>query len=209
MGKKKLLVYLNFVIACLVVIAIFITAKTYVQLALATALYPPLVYFAFKIFFPKSSKVRFKKIKIANQPTSVNEPKSKGLDLGIVDLDKRTFLKLIGMTGLSFFFFSILTRKIEFLLFERLVKMGVAPENTAENKIKSSNSPSTEDYQIAQIDNNEISFYGFTDEKGKWFIMKEDSSAGSFRYTRGESDFARNWTNRENLKYDYFYHVFP
>ena len=34
--------------------------------------------------------------------------------------------------------------------------------------------------------------------------MREDTDAGSFRYAKGKSGFPANWTNRENLSYNYY-----
>ena len=38
--------------------------------------------------------------------------------------------------------------------------------------------------------------------------MRIDTDTGSFRYVRGNSNFAGGWNNREHLKYDYYVNVF-
>lgn len=209
---RKILLYCTFVIASLVVIVAFLTAETYIQLALAIALYPPLVYFAFKLFLCKTRKVRFKKSKIISQPIPVSQSKRRAVD--IVDLDKRTFLKLIGITGISFFFFSVLTKRVESLFFEKLAKMGLtsseksAAKEAADSKVNPANAQCPDDYQIAEIGDGENGFYGFTNREGGWFVMKEDPNTGSFRYAKGNSNFSINWRRRESLKYNYYHKVF-
>lgn len=84
----------------------------------------------------------------------------------------------------------------------------VALQNPDGQAIHPAETQPTDGYQIAEIDESETSYFGFVDTKGHWFIMKEDT-AGSFRYTRGESGFPNNWSIREKLKYDYYDRVFP
>jgi hypothetical protein len=66
----------------------------------------------------------------------------------------------------------------------------------------------TEGYTISEIDDGLIAYYGFMGPKGTWFIMRQDSNDGSFRYVKGDIDFPINWENRENLEYDYYANVF-
>ena len=47
---RKILIFMCFIIATLVVFGMFISATTYVQLAVAVVTYPLLVYFAFVVF---------------------------------------------------------------------------------------------------------------------------------------------------------------
>ena len=53
-------------------------------------------------------------------------------------------------------------------------------------------------------DSSDPKYYGFSDHRGVWIIMKETTSAGSFRYATGKSDYATNWTGRAALSYDYY-----
>ena len=199
--RKILLIYFSFVIACLVVIVAFITATTYTQLAVAILLYPVLVFFAFKTFPHKYWGYPSKKpVTEVLPPVKSEEFKEvKRENVGISDIDKRVFLKLIGGAGLSLLLFSIFNKNAESLFSKSL---------PASNKIDPVQSQPTDGYRISEIDDNVISFYGFTNKDGAWFIMKGDTDTGSFRYARGNSNFPGNWTNRENLKYDYFNSVF-
>lgn len=66
-------------------------------------------------------------------------------------------------------------------------------------------------YVIADKDDDASpNYYGFTDKEGNWYIMRETISSGAdtYRYTKGESNYDTNWTNRASLTYDYFYNVF-
>ena len=213
--RKLLLTYSSFVIACTVVIAAFITATTYFQLVGAILLYPLLVYFAFKAF-PRKTRISSSK----NSTTSVSLPvksaegvtETKRESIGISDIDKRVCLKLIGGAGVSLFLFSIFNKRAEGLFFKSLPASGVSGsvslKDIAGNKIDPVQSQPTDGYRISEIDENFVTFYGFTNKDGAWFVMREETDTGSFRYSRGDSNFPNNWANREKLKYDYFSNIF-
>lgn len=66
-----------------------------------------------------------------------------------------------------------------------------------------------EAYQITdQDDGGNTKYYGFMDKDGNWYILKNDTVASTYRYTRGTSSYAANWTNRATLTYGYFGDVF-
>ena len=50
-------------------------------------------------------------------------------------------------------------------------------------------------------------YYGYTDHRGHWIIMKQTLSTGEHRYVSGKTSFPANWTNRASLSYDYFYNL--
>ncbi len=54
---NKTLTYAGFAAACLFVILLFVTAKSYTQLGLAIVIYPLVAYFALKIF-PREQRVQ-------------------------------------------------------------------------------------------------------------------------------------------------------
>jgi len=192
---RKTFIYGGFIIASIAVVIAFVTAKSVAQLAIAILLYPPLVYLAFKYIPRQPRKVPPPKPPIMKiQPISESEKEK----LEIVDIDKRAFLKAIGAAGLSFFLFSLLSNKVGSLISGK----------TASNQVAPTESQPTDGYKISDIDNIESPFYGFTNKDGGWYIMKEDADTSSFRYAKGEANFPKNWDNRKNLKYDYFYNVF-
>lgn len=201
---RKIIIYIGFIIASLVMIAVFINATTYTQLAVAASLYPLLVFYGFKAFPRKSLIYTSKKPLI-----EVRQVVKSAEKVDITDSDKRAFLKLIGGVGLTFFLLSIFNKKAADLFSKSLPGSRlVSPEATAGNKIDPVQNQATDGYKISEIDNNVISFYGFINIDGAWYIMKEDTENGSFRYTRGDSNFPSNWANRQNLKYDYLNNVF-
>lgn len=139
------------------------------------------------------------------------EPTKSENAMGIADIDKRVFLKLIGGVGLSLFIFSLFNKKAETLFFKNapgVITGTVALEDGTGKKIDPARNQPTDGFSIAEIDDSIITYYGFTNKDGAWFVTREDTETGSFRYARGESNFPHNWTNRENLKYDYFNNVF-
>lgn len=46
-------------------------------------------------------------------------------------------------------------------------------------------------------------YYGFLNTSGRFIIMKQDTTAGTFRYYAGKSGYAAAWTQRASLTYDY------
>lgn len=210
---RKILIYSSFLIANLVVIGAFLTATTYAQLIVAILLYPLLVYFAFKIFPRKGKNYIFQKTVTAKISTPVRAAEkageSKKENIGIADIDKRVFLKLIGGAGLSLFLFSIFNKRAEALFFKNLPESGIISiQDINGKKIDPAQNQPTDGYSISEVDDNIVTFYGFTNKDGAWFIMKEDTENGSFRYSKGDSNFPLNWQARKNLKYDYFNNAF-
>lgn len=123
----------------------------------------------------------------------------------VADFDKRTFLKLIGTAGLSFFIFSILGRRVESLLFGSTLNTGISPVGTTPYGQTAEAAAAADEYKISEIEDDVISYYGFVNDKGAWRIMRVDTETNSFRYAQGDRDFSRGWNNRKKLKYDYFH----
>lgn len=203
---NKTLTYSGFAISTLLIIAAFITAKTYTQLIIAVILYPLVAYFALKVLPRRTQKAPSITIKVPVHPVpkAIDDTRERV----VADLDKRTFLKLIGTAGISFFLFSILGRRIESYLFDRSTSPTRSAGEAIPNSQASGNSQTPEGYRITEIDEGVVSYYGFTNQDGAWLIMREDSETSSFRYARGDSGFMRSWDNRKNLKYDYYYKIF-
>lgn len=201
---RKFLVILIFIVASLVTAVVFVTATSYTQLVLACLFYPPIAYFIF-MFFPRKPKT----IAVAQQPTAAAtiQPVAAAEEtVGIVDTDKRAFLKLIGAAGLSLFLFSIFNRRAEGLFFGKAGTTSL--EDIDGNKISPAERQPTDGYQICEIDDTYTAYYGFINKEGAWYIMKQDPDTGSVRYVRGDANFPDSWNTRENLSYDYFSTVF-
>lgn len=197
---NKTLTYSGFTISALVVILVFLTAKTYTQLVIAVILYPLLAYFALKVLPRRSGDAPAITIKLPARPVRKVEQVNQGKV--VADIDKRTFIKLIGATGISFFLFSLFGRRAESLLFgQNISNFGSTPAEPAQS------TQSMQGYKITEIDDGLVSYYGFTTVSGGWMIMREDTETSSFRYAKGNSGFSNNWRGRENLKYDYFFNL--
>lgn len=211
---RKTLIFICFIIATAVVFGMFISATTYIQLAVAVVTYPLLVYVTF-VVFPRrnfshtlpASTIALQHPQVAKKIESV---KAEGIS--IADIDKRIFLKLIGAAGISLFLFSIFSKKVQGLFFQGVQSPAVsgrlALEDLEGKKVNPAQSHPTDGYSIAEVDDNSVTFYGFTNKDGAWYVMRDDPNTGSFRYSKGDSNFPGNWTNREKLKYDYFSNVF-
>lgn len=210
---NKVLTSCSFLVVSLIVIAAFMTATTYTQLVVAILLYPPLAYFGFKAFPRKSRSYSSKKPAApieeeASAAEKVEPTEKETVEIG--DIDKRAFLKLIGGVGISLFLFSLFNKKAEGLFFRSLPGSSggmVALENINGNKIDPAQNQPTDGYNISDVDDDEVTFIGYTNKDGAWFIMKEEET-GAFRYAKGDFNFPGNWSDRKNLKYDYFSAVF-
>lgn len=209
MNKYKILIGFIFIIAGVLVGAVFVNATNYSQLAIAAVLYSLLALFFF-IVFPRGTQVSHSgRLNVSVwPPAGLSEVgTATGGNADAIDIDKRTFLKLIGGAGLAFFLFSVFRNKIEGLFFKGLPS-GTSSQGTIANSESLAQNQPMDGYSISEIDDNIIAFYGFTNNDGNWFIMREDTDTGSFRYTKGVSNFPSNWDNRANLKYSYYSSVF-
>jgi hypothetical protein len=213
---KRVIVYCGFGLGTLIVVLTFLTATSYLQLAIAVFLYFTLAIFAFRAFPRKVAEIH-KEEPLAPaltpaMPTAsanIEADKPEREEVGIVDIDKRAFLKLIGGVGISLFLFSIFNKRAEGLLFKSAPATGaVSLEDSTGKTIDPAERQPMDGYKISEIDDNTITFYGFTDKNANWIIMREDTDTGSFRYSRGNSNFPGNWNSRERLSYDYFHNVF-
>ena len=211
---KNLIKYLGLILLCFVVVGVFVTATTFIQLAVAILIYPLLVIFAYKVFSHKllknPSKRSVNSIKLSVKPPVASaQTKPSGSNVGIADIDKRVLLKLIGGTGLTLFLFSLFSRKAEDILFkniqgpDRITLTGPDGE-----KIIPAQTYPLYGYTISEIEDNTISFFGYIHNNGSWYVLRLDTIGRSFRYAKGGRDFPGAWENRENLDYGYFNDVF-
>lgn len=211
---KRFLIYYNFIIVSVMVVAGFLTATTYIQLAVAVLFFPLLAYFAGKVV-PKRNRA-------INLPTpsakavvmkKAETPEITKLKKEGVDIDRRAFLKLIGTAGLSLFMFAMFTKKAEAAFFGSVPGPGtVSIKDSLGVKIDPAEKHPTDGYNITELDDSTPAYYGFVNKTGAWFIMKEDSTATPYySYVKGSSDFTNavtGWPNRASLSYGYFDNVF-
>lgn len=54
---------------------------------------------------------------------------------------------------------------------------------------------------------NPIQYFGNVDKYGHWYILKNDTTANTYRYASGTTDYINAWTNRATLVYDYFFNT--
>src|SRR3989344_2694981 len=189
---------ITFATACMVVIAAFITATTYLQLVVAMLLYLVLAIFAWNILTGIVARVGIKVSTISPHISQTNVGvsgligPSETREINISDIDKRVFLKLIGGAGIFLFLFSLLSKQSENLFFKNFPKQSLfgTAGNISESNNNNVQSQPLDGYIITEIDNEIISFYGFTNKEGLWYIMKVDTELGSVRYIKGTLDFA-------------------
>ena len=143
---------------------------------------------------------------------ATTQKKKKGVKKGTAikakrlgfDYNRRNFLKLVGTGGLTMFFFSLVTRDAEAAFFGSMPGPGtVKLKDIAGNQIDPAEKQPTDGYKIVQLDDSVPAYYGFTNKDAQWYIMREDAS-GNYRYKKGTTDFATNWTDRATHTYQYF-----
>ncbi len=201
---RKVLAYTCLALACILVVAIFITSTSYLQLILGIVLYPVVAYFGIKVL--NKDKVKIDTLLPKERKKQAQSPEKES-----VDDEKRTFLKLVGTTGLFFFITSLLGNRVGNLLLgqasNQLAPVG-SQQDLGAPVASGTGSLSASGYNISEIDEGVSTYYGFTSKTGGWLIMKQDTDTSSFRYAKGDVNFPAGWNNRENLKYDYYYNLF-
>lgn len=208
---RKAITYSTFIGAFVMVVFLFVTAKSYTQLAFAAVLYPGIAYLFLNLFpRDKEHEVTIEIAKDDHKEKKVEVVQTEKSRVEIADIDKRAFLKLIGATGVTLFLVSLFSKKAQIPFFGKSAG-GTADEITIKDKKGEAINPAErqplDGFQISEIDDGLISYYGFINKNGSWFIMREDTQNSSFRYAKGENGFPNGWNNRTQLKYDYFYNV--
>lgn len=200
----KIIIYATFGMLCLLVLWGFMNATSYFELALAAVFYFVVSYLSFKIIFRDGAQQPVVELVDSGSQTVVQRNRAHVLERTVTtDIEKRAFLKLIGGVGISFFLVSLVNRRFAGLIPGASTFSAATPAPTstpAQNPLVG--------YKISEVADGVIAYYGFTGNDGGWYIMREDTNTGSFRYAKGASDYTGNWANRESLKYDYFNNVF-
>lgn len=209
---RKTITYSTFTLASIIVALLFVTSKSYPQLGLAVVLYPALAFLALKIF-PRKAKHHEVTVSVSPLPEVKEETiahivKPIEPDTTVKDIDKRAFLKLIGVAGVSVFLFSIFSKRGQLPFFGKMNGSdAVNLKNSKGKTIDPAQAQPLDGFQISEIDDGVVSYYGFINNTGAWFIMREDTETSSFRYAKGDSSFPNSWTSRTRIKYDYFYNL--
>lgn len=202
---RKFLIYSIFIVASMVEVLMFVTSETYTQLTVAILIYPILFYSGWRLLLRKRKKLRVEEPFRVEQPVETTKQDSGG----ILDIGRRDFIRLIGAAGVSFFLYSIFSKRAEALFFGRSSDPGTTSLIDSKGKsVDPAERQPTDGYVISEIEDSDTPFYGFINKSGSWYIMKVDQDTGSFRYFRGELDFQGNWAKRKRLRYGYFHDVF-
>jgi hypothetical protein len=128
----------------------------------------------------------------------------------VQDNQKRQFLKIIGGSGASLLMMLFfMPKQANAAFFGSTPGPGVVGvKDSSGNKIDPAEKKPTDGYSISELDDSSSpSYYGFVHKNGSWYISRE-SATGTYRYSKGSSDFSTNWTNRASLSYNTFDVVF-
>ena len=65
------------------------------------------------------------------------------------------------------------------------------------------------EYKISDIaEGDTVNYYGFMNKNGEYYFMKEDTSVNTYRYWKGQTNYATDWADRVNKSYDYYTAIF-
>lgn len=53
-----------------------------------------------------------------------------------------------------------------------------------------------------------VTYWGFLNRFGDYYIMEQNTAAGTWRYFYGRGSYTTAWSQRESLDYDYFDAIF-
>lgn len=219
---KKIVLFYNTVIVTILTVVGFFAAKTLPQL-ISSILFFPLAAYFWRMIIPVSQRaipVIMPAVVQQKKHASKKSKKDAPVELtaleditdeaatGKFDLNRRTFLRLIGSAGVSVFLLSIFTGKADAAFFGSVPGPGtVGVKDASGNLIDPAEKKPTDGYNISQVDDATPSYYGYVEKGGAWYIVKEDAT-GAYRYAKGSSNFSTSWTGRAALSYDYFNAVF-
>lgn len=201
-GWKKLLIYYCFIVTAILVAASFLSAQTASQI-ISAVIFSPLVIYFFWVVRPHRNHVPIL-TQVFEAQTEPKAPTKTNLDA-----DRRDFLKLIGTAGISIFLYNLFLRRDASPLFgnSSAATGPLAIQNAQGETINPAEKSPTQGYYISQIDDSTIAYFGFINNLGQWFIMRQDAD-NAYRYTRGDKNFTANWANRTKLPYNFFDNVF-
>lgn len=202
----------SFIVITIMTISGLLGAKNIAEVISGAFFLPLTWYFAWQVLPKRNRAIHIPALVI--KPQDIEQPEklakqihSPAQKLPNIDVDRRQFLKLISSAGLSLFLFSIFAKKAQAAFFGSVPGPGtVAVKDSGGALVDPAISTPTDGYKITELDDSSPAYYGYLEKTGKWFIMKEN--AGAYRYTKGNSSFTSNWTNRASLTYDYFDAIF-
>jgi len=134
--------------------------------------------------------------------------------------NKKTFLKVLGVVGLGFLITSLLPKKADALVFGSTPSSSTVGVKDASNiRINPATNEKLDDvitalntsggYKISDIDETgAINYFGYVASSGAWYILAYDTSANTFRYIKGDSNYSASWSTHTSLSYGYYDVVF-
>ncbi len=199
-----ILLYCSFIVTAIMSLIGLIGARNVSQLISAAIFLPMTVYFILRVM-PGRQVLRV--------PLVVSKPEQLTQRSPKLDVNRRQFLKAASSAGFALFLFSIFAKRAEAAFFGSVPGPGtVAIKDRSGTQIDPAIKTPTDGYKINQLDDSSPAYYGFVNKDGDWFIMKEDSDTGDYRYYKkktGDSDFSTEWPNRATLSpYGYFDAIF-
>jgi len=206
-GFRRLIIYYCFIVTTTVVSLSFLSSFSFPQF-LSSLIFSPMALYFLLLVWPRRKEA----LLVSESPRTAgkqSEFKSLLAPAPKLDVERRDFLKLIGSAGILAVILGLFSKRPGIPAFLGNVDSleSVTLKDTSGNVINPAESSPTEGYNIAQIDDSIPSYFGFINKDGGWFIMREGEDE-AFLYTKGDSSFTINWSNRAKLNYNSFDGVF-
>lgn len=222
--KRAAIIY-NIIVLSVFLTAGLINSQNSREFLTALLFAPPLIYFCRLLIgnlnyspFPVEPTESSAPLEPSRTLTNLDEPHESPISLepleissdpNVADVNRRLFLKLIGGAGMSVFMMSIFTDRAHAAFFGSMPVPGAMTiKDSTGQAIDPAEKQPTDGYEISELDDSATpAYYGFVHKTGAWYISREDEN-GSYRYTKGLSDFPTAWEARATHTYDYFDNVF-
>lgn len=206
MKSNRIIIIYSFVICLILTFVGLVSARNTSQLLSSLIFLPILFYFGTRLFAPTKPKKKIHRERKIDNPQAIIPTGQETIH--VADNDKRLFLKLIGSAGFSLLLMALFTKKAQAAFFGSVPGPGtVAIKDSHGNQIDPAEKNPTDGYEVAELDDSgSPAYYGFLKDSGAWYIIQD--TAGAYRYFKGSTDFATNWTNRDDLEYGYFDAIF-
>lgn len=219
---STLSLYYSFIVVAIMTISGFLGAKNIPQFLSGIIFLPLTGYFILRVLPKRKQAIKIPAIvlqpkQLSNRTSTrpkeetVKLPRTNEFSSLKIDADRRQFLKLISSAGLTLFLFSIFAKRAQAAFFGSTPGPGtIAIKDTSGTPINPAEKGPTDGYKIAEIADGTISYYGFTNKDGGWFIMKEDPDSVDryYMYKKGSSAFDTAWSGRAGLSYENFEDAF-
>jgi hypothetical protein len=138
------------------------------------------------------------------------------IDGKIIDYSKRNFLKFLAGSGVASVVMFLFSKKNAHAAFfgNGSGSSSTYIKNSTGEKVDPAESSPTDGFGICDIGTvSTNNYYGYTDKKGRWYILRENAAGNSFQYASllnntGTTAYTNAWSTKTDLTYGNFNDAF-